>query len=197
MCCAASAHTRSICTYTPALKYYTGAAPAARHLPEQTGPGSQCICFHSKWLRHVPKCCPHHGQALPTPSLHRDPGSFSWPPPQSQSIPGTSPVTTSFCSLFAAASEGNDTWTPAPTIPISSSKPFCTGYQWILQLHIPEAFSSTRSIPLLQPAGSGTRGRAGQPGTWELLECRDIDRVPEHGNQLSTGPRKCCPSEQL
>lgn len=81
--------------------------------------------------------------------------------------------------------------------PQPSSKPFCTGCQWILQLHIPEGFSSTRSIPLLQPAGSGTRGRTGQPGTWELLERRDIDGVPEHGNQLSTGPRKCCPSEQL
>ena len=139
------------------------------HLLEQVVPGSQCICVsHSESLQYILKSCLHTGQALLASNLHRDKGSLSWPLPQSwgaclhhyQSIPVTAPLTTTFSSLFAVASEGNDMWTPAPTIttPISSSKPFRTGNRWILHFHTTlEGLPSTKSITSLQPVGSGTR----------------------------------------
>lgn len=139
------------------------------HLLEQIVPGSQCICVsNSKSLRYIPKYCLHSGQALLASNLHGGKGSLSWPPPRSwgacihhyQSIPVTAPLTAAFSSLFAVASEGSDIWTAAPTTtaPISSSKPFRTENEWILQLHTTlEGLSSTKSITPLQPAGSGTR----------------------------------------
>lgn len=127
-------------------------------------PWSQHLCVsNSKSLQYIPKCCLQAGQDVLVSNLHGSEG----PPPQSwgarvhhyQSIPVTTPLTTLFL-IFAVASEGNNTWTPGPTTttPISSSKPFRTGNQWILQLHAPlEGLSSTRLITPLQPAGSGTR----------------------------------------
>lgn len=157
------------------------------HLLEQIVPGWQCVCVSpSKSLQYIPKCCLHTGQALLASNLDGVKGSLSWPLPQSwgacvhhyQSIPVAASLTT-FSSLFAVASEGNDMWTPAPTTttPVSSLKPFCTGNRWILQLHTTlEGLSSTKSITPLQPARSGTRRWAEEPGTQELLEHKDVHR---------------------
>lgn len=71
-------------------------------------------------------------------------------------------------------------------MPVSVSKPFCSGYQWILQLHVTGGFSGTKSVA---PA-CGVRHQEMSRERGNFWNTRKFTGSPEHGTNCPLDPEK-------